>query len=58
MPPPPPKKIDLKHVEKCSPKIKKKYSGENDLSHTTFQPLPELNIQRLKPFFMDNNNMK
>ena len=39
---PPLKKNDLKHVEKCPYKIKKKYWGKNDLSHTPPQPPPNI----------------
>ena len=54
----PPLQFDLKHVVKCPPKIEKKYWGKMTYLTLRSNLSPELNIQRLKPFFMDNNNMK
>ena len=50
-----PLQFDLKHVVKCPPKIEKKYWGKMTYLTLRSNLSPELNIQRLKPFFMDNN---
>ena len=51
---------NAKYLEKDEDnyKIKKKYWGKMTYLTLRSNLSPELNIQRLKPFFMDNNNMK
>ena len=44
----PPPQFDLKHVEKCPPKIKKNYWGKNDLSHTPPNLSPRIKYATFK----------